>query len=372
MKAPEPADSAASLAETAPPPAPGGLTRADRTVLGITAVLFAASLACVVAHAPALVRFVVTAVTLAGLASVVGRATDHLGARTSPGVTGVVQSALGNLPELFFAIFALRAGLTAVVSAALVGSILANVLAVLGVAFVVGGLRHGPQHFDEVGPRQLATLFALATAALAVPSLSAHLHIPVSEHEGALSLITSVVLLVLFAFSLPASTQGATGEVEVHADGLWPMPLVVGVLLAASVGSAFVADWFVAALTPAIHVLHMSEAFAGFVVVAIASNAVENVVGVRLAAKDRPAYAVSVIVQSPLQIIYVLFPVLVLWSAATGHGAFTLVLSPILLIVLVLAALIVALVVDDGESTWFEGVCLLGLYVVIATAFWWG
>ncbi len=363
---------AGSTAPAAATAGRGALTRADRIALAASAALVAGSLACEVVHAPALATFVVTALALAGLASVVGRATDHLGARTSPGVTGVVQSALGNLPELFFAVFALRAGLTAVVSAALVGSILANVLAVLGLAFVVGGLRHGPQRFDQVGPRHLATLFALATAALAVPSLSAHLHIAVSRHEGALSLVTAVILLVLFGLSLPASTQGATGEVEVHSGGLWPMPLVIGVLLAASVGSAFVADWFVAALTPAIHTLHMSEAFAGFVVVAIASNAVENVVGVRLAAQDRPDYAVSVIVQSPLQIVYVLFPLLVLWSAATGHGAFTLVLSPILLIVLVLAALIVTLVVDDGESTWFEGVCLLGLYVVVATAFWWG
>ena len=349
-----------------------GLSRSDRIALAASGTLFVASLICQLAHAPALARFAVTALALAALASAVGRATDHLGARTSPGVTGIVQSALGNLPELFFAIFALRAGLTAVVSAALVGSILANVLAVLGLAFVVGGRRHGPQRFDNVGPRQLATLFALATAALAVPSLSANLHIPVAHHEGALSLVTSLVLLVLFAFSIPASAQGATGEVEVHSGGVWPMRLVVGVLLVASVCSAFVADWFVAALTPAIHVLHMSEAFAGFVVVAIASNAVENVVGVRLAAQNKPDYAVSVIVQSPLQIIYVLFPLLVLWSAATGHGAFTLVLSPILLIALVLAAFVVTQVVDDGESTWFEGVCLLGLYAIVATAFWWG
>lgn len=361
-----------SVTDAGPSVPSASLTVSDRVALGASAALFLGSLICELSHAPATVTFGVSALALAALASAVGRSTDHLGARTGPGVTGIVQSGLGNLPELFFAIFALRAGLTAVVSAALVGSIVANVLVVLGLAFVVGGARHGVQRFDEVGPRQLATLFALATAALAVPSLSAHLDIPVSSHEHALSLVTSVVLLVLFGFSLPATAQGTTGEMEVSAEGHWSMPLVLVVLLGASVASAFVADWFVAALTPAIHVLHMSEAFAGFVVVAIASNAVENVVGVRLAAQNKPAFAVSVIIQSPLQIIYVLFPVLVILSTVTGTGAFTLVLSPILLIVLILSTVLVVLVVNDGESTWFEGVCLLGLYAVVATAFWWG
>jgi len=144
------------------------------------------------------------------------------------------------------------------------------------------------------------------------------------------------------------------------------------VLLAAAVGAAFVSDWFVGALTPALHAMHMSEAFAGFVVVAIAGNAVENVVGIQLAARNKPAYAVSVIVQSPIQIIYVLFPLVVLLSAALGWGAFTLVLSPVLLVVLGLATILVTAIVLDGESTWLEGAALIALYVVIAASFWWG
>jgi Ca2+:H+ antiporter len=116
----------------------------------------------------------------------------------------------------------------------------------------------------------------------------------------------------------------------------------------------------------------MSEAFAGFVVVAIAGNAVENVVGIQMAAQNKASTAVSVIVQSPLQIIYVLFPAVVLLSTIFHLGAFTLVLSPQLLIVLALATVLVAVVVIDGESTWPEGAALMALYVVIATTFWWG
>jgi Ca2+:H+ antiporter len=199
------------------------------------------------------------------------------------------------------------------------------------------------------------------------------LHIPVASHEHALSLVASVVLLVLFGLSIPATLKGETGEQGHLVEGsAWPLWLVATVLLAAAIGSAFVADWFVGSLTPALHVLHMSEAFAGFVVVALAGNAVENVVGISLMAKDRPTVAVSVIVQSPLQIIYVLFPAIVLLSTVLGWGTFSLVLSPVLLVVLVLAALLVTVVVLDGESTWLEGASLIALYVVIAAAFWWG
>ena len=345
----------------------------DLGIIGLGVVAFGASLLCDVLGAPPVATFLVTAAALAVMATLVGDATEHLGSRFGAGVTGIIQSALGNLPELFFALFALKAGLTTVVAAALVGSILANVLLVLGGAFVVGGLRHGPQRFRDAGPDRLVTMLLLGTAVLAIPSITAVLHIPVAAHEHTLSLVASVVLLVLFALSIPATIKGETGERSHDAQGSsWPLWLVAAVLLGAAIGSAFVADWFVSALTPALSVLHMSEVFAGFVVVALAGNAVENVVGISLMAKGRPTYAVSVIIQSPLQIIYVLFPAIVLLSTALGWGAFSLVLSPVLLVMLVLAAILVTVVVLDGESTWLEGASLIALYVVIAASFWWG
>lgn len=345
----------------------------DLRNFALGAAAFVGSLLCDVLAAPPVATFVVTAAALAMMATLVGDATEHLGSRFGAGVTGIIQSALGNLPELFFALFALKAGLTTVVAAALVGSILANVLLVLGAAFVVGGLRHGPQRFRDAGPDRLVTMLLLGTAVVAIPSITAVLHIPVAAHEHTLSMVASLVLLALFALSIPATIKGETGEQGHNAEGpAWPMWLVATVLLGAAVGSAFVADWFVGALTPALGVLHMSEAFAGFVVVALAGNAVENVVGISLMAKDRSTYAVSVIVQSPLQIIYVLFPAIVLLSAALGWGSFSLVLSPVLLVMLILAAVLITVVVLDGESTWLEGASLIALYVVIAASFWWG
>ena len=144
------------------------------------------------------------------------------------------------------------------------------------------------------------------------------------------------------------------------------------VLSLASVGAAAVSEWFVEALEPAIETLHISQAFAGLVVVAIAGNAVENVAGIRLAAKNRPDYAMSVILNSSLLIALVVSPVLVLLSFVLGGPVLTLVMPPLLIAALVLTTLTSAIIVNDGETIWIEGVALIGLYGVIAMAFWWG
>src|SRR5260221_4884153 len=149
-------------------------------------------------HANAVLTFGVSGVALAVLAALVGQATDQLSTRLGPGATGVLQSALGNLPELFVGIFALRAGLVSVVQAALVGSILGNSLFVLGLAFLVGGLRHGTQRFSSTAPRMIANLTLLAVAALIVPTLTFGLHTPAAGHEEGLSIASAVILLVVF------------------------------------------------------------------------------------------------------------------------------------------------------------------------------
>lgn len=321
--------------------------------------------------------FIVSAIALAALASMVGHATEQLGERLGPGATGVLQSALGNLPELFVGIFALRAGLVSVVQAALVGSILGNSLLVLGVAFLVGGLRHGTQRFASEPPRMIALLTFLAVAALAIPTLVHGLHAPADAHVDALSVACAIMLLVVFVASIPFSLSGGpsavTGEAaRDHDKEVWPLWLAAVVLAAAGVGAAFVSDWFVAALTPAMATLHLSQAFTGLVVVAIAGNAVENLVGVQLAARNKPDYAISVILNSSLQVALGLIPVLVLLSFVIGGTHLTLVLPPLLVAALAMAATLGAIIVYDGESTWLEGVALIGLYIIIATAFWWG
>ncbi|CDP85220.1 calcium/proton exchanger [Mycolicibacterium farcinogenes] len=327
---------------------------------------------------PHLVGFVVSALAVTVLASVVGLAVDQLGDRFGPGATGVLQSALGNLPELFICIFALKAGLVDVVRAALIGSILANLLLVLGLAFLVGGLKHGPQKLGSAQVRTILVLMVLSVTAMAIPSIAHEVHAPASEHEVSFSMIVSVVLLVLFGLSLPYSLsrdRDKTSEAVPQPDKeapRWPVGLAIGMLAIAGAAAAFVSDWFVAALEPAMDSLHISQAFAGLVIVAIAGNAVENVVGVQLAAKNQSEYAFSIILNSPIQIALVLAPVLVLVSQIFGLASLTLVFGPMLIVALLVAVILAAIIAFDGESTWLEGAALIALYCIIAASFWWG
>jgi Ca2+:H+ antiporter len=328
------------------------------------------------AHANAVLAFVVTAGALALLAMIVGDATEQLGSRMGPGATGILQSALGNLPELFVCIFALRAGLATVVQSALIGSILGNSILVLGAALLLGGLKNGTQRFNSEPPKMIVTLMMLATAALVVPTLAHELHTPAEGHINSLDIFLAIVLLVLLAASIYFGVKGDPSvaaqcpEKDDHAA--WPLGLTVGMLAGAGAGAAFVSDWFVEALQPAMAALGISEAFAGLVVVAIAGNAIENLVGIQLAWRNQADYSVSVILNSSLQIALGLFPVLVLLSFVLGGAVLSFVLSPLLLAVLLLAVIVSAFIIYDGESIWLEGLALVGLYCIIAAAFWWG
>jgi Ca2+:H+ antiporter len=363
-------------------------SRRDRIMIAVTVVAAVAAGALHFAHANPLVAFIVSAIALAALASLVGRSVEALGDRLGPNATGLLQTALGNLPELFVILFALKAGLFDVVKATLVGSILANVLLVLGAAFIVGGLKHGRQRFAADDSRTLGLMFTLAVFILAVPSLTAALHTPAATHERTVSLVVSVIMLALFGLSLPASlsrsakqnhgspiaanpdSAAAASKAAMH--GEWPLVMAIGMLAATGVGAAFVSEWFVSALQPAMDAAGVNEVFAGLVIVAIAGNAVENVVGIQLAAKNQMDYAVQVILQSPVQIALTIAPIVVLSAGLLGQPGFDLVLSPLLLASMVMSALVAVLVTFDGESNWFEGAALIALYGAIATSFWWG
>ena len=347
--------------------------RSDRIILGGGAVAVVLAGIAHYANWTAVAAFVVSAVAVTLLATLVGRCVEQLGDRFGPGATGVLQSALGNLPELFICIFALRAGLVDVVKAALIGSVLANLLFVLGLAFLVGGLKHGPQRLDSERARTIAVLMLLSVSAMAIPSLAHGLHTPAVAHEKTFSIIVAVVLLVLFALSLPASLRRGTASADPHAEApRWPVALAIGLLALASALAAFVSDWFVDALEPAMESLDVSQVFAGLVVVAIAGNAIENIVGVQLAARGQSEYAFAVILNSPIQIALVLAPALVLISVAFGLSTLTLVFSPLLVACLLLSVVLATVITIDGESNWLEGASLIALYFIVATAFWWG
>ena len=361
--------------------------RTTRFLLGAALVATVASAVLVVSGGAPVVTFGVTAIALAMLASLVGEGTEQLGARQGPTVTGILQSALGNLPELFISLFSLQAGLVVVVQFALIGSILANSLLVLGAAFVVGGLKFGTQRFGARASRSIATLLLLAVGSLVIPTLATAPGAPDAGHAAELSVVVSIVLLVVFAGSLifsirrdarpaPATNAPTTSaEAVVDAEGpghLWPQWLALVVLAGAAVAAAFVSEWFVAALRPAMATLGMSEAFAGLVVVAIAGNAVENVVGIQAAARNQAELAVSLILNSSLQVAIALTPALVIISMLMGVAPLTLAVTPLLAGTVAISAILAAVIVFDGESNWLEGLALIGLYLIIAASVWWG
>ena len=348
----------------------GGLTKSERLALAACAVLTVLAGVANGGEWAAVPRFALATLALAGLAWVVSFATEQLGERFGPGVTGMLQSTLGNLPELFVVIFALQKNELVVAQTAIVGSILANAMLVLGLVFVVGARRSpdGTMRFSKRLPRDTATLLLLAVFIIVLLGLSLGSHDPASHHVKTISAVGAVCLLVVYAaWVVPylrsdrapqAGEDGRTGP-------RLTLPVTVTLLVVAGVASAFVSDWFVAALAPAIHELNLSQAFAGLVIVALAGNAVENTAGLVLAYKRQNDLAISVVKNSVAQIAAFLFPLLVLVSFALST-TLTFALSPVLTGALALGALALWQVSGDGEAAEFEGWALVSLYVVLA------
>ncbi len=349
------------------------LTSLQRSTLA--AIVAASALAGVSNYGrwAAIPRFLLATLALAGLAWVVSFATEQLGERFGPGVTGMLQSTLGNLPELFVVIFALQKGELVVAQTAIVGSVLANGLLVLGLVIVVGARRadDGVMRFSKRLPRDTATLLLLTVFIIVLLGLSLGSHDPASHHVKAISAIGAVCLLVVYlTWVVPylRSDERPQAQRTIAGDERRPLlslPVTLVLLAAGGAGSAFVSDWFINGLEPAISQLHVSQAFAGLVIVAIAGNAVENVAGLVLAYKERSDLAISVVKNSVAQIAAFLFPLLVLISFVLAT-TLTFALAPVYIGALALAALALWQVTGDGEAAEFEGWALVALYVILA------
>jgi Ca2+:H+ antiporter len=344
------------------------LTSRERLALVVIALLTALAGIARYSGAAALLAFGLATLALAGLAYIVSFSTEQVGERFGPAVTGLLQSTLGNLPELFVVIFALRAGQTVVAQTSIIGSIFANALFVLGLVIVVGARRSG-DNCMRFGPKlanDTATLLLLCNFIIVLIALSLASSDPASHHVKGVSTIGAVCLLFVYAtWVVPyvRSDRRAGGEAG-HAPRV-PLALSVTLLALGGVASAFVSDWFIDALEPAIEQLGVSEAFAGLVIVAIAGNAVENATGVVLAAKGQADLAISVVKNSVAQIAAFLYPVLVLISLTFSH-TLTFALAPVYVGALALTAIAVWQVTGDGEASQFEGTALIATYVILA------
>jgi Ca2+:H+ antiporter len=383
------------------------LTALERVALSLVAVLAVlAGVANYQTWAP-VPRFAIATLALAGLAWVVSFATEQLGERFGPAITGMLQSTLGNLPELFVVVFALQKGELVVAQTAIIGSIFANAMLVLGLVIVVGAYRapDGVMRFSHRLPRDTATLLLVTVFIIVLLGLSLAAHDPASHHVDVISAVGAVSLLVVYlAWVVPylradkrpgeQGGEGAAGDpVRARGDGdgsgdgsagsagggltepnAAPMnseprlslSLTLTLLITAGVSSAFVSDWFVNALSPAIVQLNISQAFAGLVIVAIAGNAVENTAGIVLAWKGRSDLAISVVKNSVAQIAAFLFPLLVLISFLLAT-TLTFALAPVYIGAFLVMALAMWQVTADGEAAAFEGWALVALYVILAT-----
>jgi Ca2+:H+ antiporter len=311
--------------------------------------------------------FLVSAAALAGLAWVIGVATEAVGARFGPGLTGLLQSTLGNLPELFVVLFALGAGEIVVAQTSILGSLFANALLVLGLSIIAGSIssRDGVMRFRSRLPNDTATLLLLAAFIIVLLGLSNTVGDRASSHAETISVAGAVCLLGVYGFWLWGYLRSDEEPAVEAGHAPFSFATAVVVLAIAGVAAAFVSDWFVGALDPAVKSLGISKAFTGIVIVGIAGNAVENVVGITLAAKGQADLAISVIKNSVAQIAAFLFPILVLVSLFFEHRL-TFVLAPVYVGALALMAISVWQITGDGEAVAFEGWALVALYIVLA------
>jgi Ca2+:H+ antiporter len=347
-----------------------------RTIV-VTAGVFAVAIVGGILHytdAEPVATFVVTGAALGGVAWTIGIATESVGARYGPAVTGALQSTLGNLPELFIVLFALSAGELVVAQFSILGSLFANALLVLGLAIVAGSAKRpdGTMSFGARLPNDTATLLILAVFLISILGLSDQVGDEASHHQVEISVVGAICLLVVYgAWLVGYLKSDRTAEVALveSKHSVLPFGPAVALLALSGVLAALVSEWFVDAIDPAVEALGISKAFTGLVIVAIAGNAVENVVAVQLAWKGQNDLAISVVKNSVAQIACFLWPVLVLASLFFDERL-TFVVEPVYLGALALTAIALWQITGDGRAALYEGLALVSLYVVLATLVW--
>jgi Ca2+:H+ antiporter len=335
-------------------------------------------------HASAPVVFFVAALGIIPTAALMGLATEELAARSGPGIGGLLNVTFGNAPELIIALFALGAGLQEVVKASLIGSILGNILLVLGGAMLVGGLGRDRQRFDRTAAQvQAATLFLAAGALVmpaifelvegkGLPSVSAE-RVQYGSTIETLSILVACVLIGTYVaglfFSLKTHRDIFNPPYE-HEDTLgWSVRRAVIMLAIAGLAVGLMSEILVGSIADASESIGLSEFFIGVIVVAIVGNAAEHWVAILVAYKNKMDLAVNIAIGSSAQIALFVAPILVLVSFVLGPNPMPLVFNGFEVGAILIAVLIANYVTSEGESTWFEGVQLLAMYVILALAF---
>ncbi len=325
--------------------------------------------------------FVTSALAIIPLAGWMGRATEHLAARVGEGVGGLLNATLGNAAEAIIAVVALweatdpakRELMHGIVKASLTGSIIGNVLLVLGLALLVGGLRFPVQKFNVTAARTSSTLLTIAAAAFLLPALLSYIVPGAAEAVDALSVEISLLLLLAYALSLVFSLgthrhlYEGSGEHD-HHEPIWSMPKALGVLLAATAGVAVLAEWMVGSVQEAAHTFGLSDVFVGVIIVAVVGNAAEHSTAVIVAARNRMDLSLSIATGSSIQIAIFVAPALVLLSHALG-APMDFVFTVPEIVAVAISVWVVDQIAGDGQSNWLEGAMLLVVYALLGLLF---
>lgn len=343
-------------------------------------------------HWNPLLIFVFSCIGLIPLAGLLGEATEELSIHTGPKIGGLLNATLGNAAELIITIVALRGGRLELVKASLTGSILGNLLLILGLSLLVGGLKNGLQRFDRDLTGMSATMMLLAVIGLMIPTLFELVHeIQTGQVDvlntivndpalNTLSLWVAGILIVLYVLSLVYSFGGTAGsmsgrsgvdnhseEEETH-QAKWSVPVSIGVLAASTVAIVFLSEFLVGAVEPVVASLGVSELFLGVIIIPIVGNVAEHIVGVQVAYKNKMDLSLSISLGSSMQIALFVAPLLVFISLLFGPEM-TLFFSLFEIAALALSVLIASMVSVDGESNWLEGAELLAVYLIVALGF---
>jgi Ca2+:H+ antiporter len=334
--------------------------------------------------------FILSALAIIPLAGLIGESTEALTIYTGPRIGGLLNATLGNAAELIITVVAIREGLLDLVKASIIGSILGNILLVLGMAFLLGGLRHGEQRFDPKHAGRNAILLLLAVIAMVIPSLVSHSIGPdTSMKVEALSLGVAATMIVLYVagliygYKVPkgplSSPVGGDAELvrvveksfrtddkEIHSD--WSLRMALSVLVGATVGVAVLSELLVGAVEPVVASLGISEFFVGVILIPIIGNVAEHLVAVKVALANKMDLGVEIAVASSLQVALFVAPILVFISLIIGNPLL-LIFNQFELLALIAGVLVAVFVSQDGESNWLEGAELLAVYVILALAF---
>ena len=315
--------------------------------------------------------FFSSALGILPLAWVLGQATEELAAHTGPRVGGLLNATLGNAAELIITIFAIREGLLELVKASITGSILGNILLVLGLSVLLGGLRNGLQRFDRTEAGLSATMMTLAIIALLIPSIFGHA-IEIQDHAAVewLSLGVAAVMIAIYVLSLVYSFRSTRGQslAGEHAGAIWSVRKAVIILVAATLFVAWLSEILVSAVEPVTESLGITEFFLGVVLIPLVGNVPDHLVAVQSSWKNKMDLSLAISLGSSMQIALFVAPLLVFISLAMGNPL-TLIFNQFELLALAAAVGIAALISLDGESNWLEGAQLLAVYVIVALAF---